>query len=263
MSAPLAGMLRGVGKGYRRLEPDVDGALLQEPGVPERPFPNREIFVGVSMFVVGLVIVALGVLIKLEHLQNDVPGAPRFGPRRSMQTVHSFVCGTPACGGVDVRCPREGHRGMALQQLRSPRPFSGSSSARFFASRSLANAPVIKLLRASLSGRLTCLLCMQGPRLRTWDSACCCSYQGRMRPASQAARGWESQASVTARCRAYLAPLDAHIRTQRGACRGLRQPPSRPLQRWDTEDHLKCEVRLCSCALRLLGNICRLDGQRL
>lgn len=81
MGEALAGMLRGVGKGYRKLETepereaDVNGALLQEPGMPERAFPRREIIMGVSMFVVGFCVVTLGVLIKLEHLQNDVPGA--------------------------------------------------------------------------------------------------------------------------------------------------------------------------------------------
>jgi hypothetical protein len=76
-------MLRG--RGYRKLEnvettedPDdeVSRTLLQaqqdRPYV--RPFPKKEIIVGICMLVVGTTSIGLGALIRFGHWRNELPG---------------------------------------------------------------------------------------------------------------------------------------------------------------------------------------------
>jgi hypothetical protein len=76
-------MLRG--RGYRKLEnvettedqdDEVSRTLLQaqqdQPYV--RPFPKKEIIVGICMLIVGTTSIGLGVLIRFGHWRNELPG---------------------------------------------------------------------------------------------------------------------------------------------------------------------------------------------
>jgi hypothetical protein len=79
-------MLRG--RGYHKLEnvettvehDEVSQTLLEshEDQLYVRPFPRKEIIVGICMLVVGTAAIGLGALIHFEHLRNDVPGAVLF-----------------------------------------------------------------------------------------------------------------------------------------------------------------------------------------
>lgn len=62
-------------RGYERVQ-DVDRPLVSESdrNVFSRPFPRTEIIWGAALLILGLFMIALGILIHTEHWENKVPG---------------------------------------------------------------------------------------------------------------------------------------------------------------------------------------------
>jgi hypothetical protein len=84
-------MFRNRPREYQRI-PDTTSDSLEEEllssqfEVPRRPFPRKEIIAGVLMLLLGLFLVTLGVLVHIEHWDNDVPG-----------TIQACVTDTTCC----------------------------------------------------------------------------------------------------------------------------------------------------------------------
>lgn len=61
-------------RGYEQLPDEDKYPIAPEHRAPVRK-PHREVVVGIVLLLLGFALIACGILIHLEHLENKVPGA--------------------------------------------------------------------------------------------------------------------------------------------------------------------------------------------
>lgn len=75
-------MFRPRSNRYIRLDNEEDDAsevlLDRQFDMPQRPFPRKEIIIGLALLLLGVCLITLGVLIHVEKWDNKVPGVPNL-----------------------------------------------------------------------------------------------------------------------------------------------------------------------------------------
>lgn len=88
-------MFRPRSNRYVRIDNEADDAgellLNRQFEMPERPFPKKEIILGIGMLLLGVALITLGILIHVEQWDNDVPGVD------CLSTGRRECTGSPRC----------------------------------------------------------------------------------------------------------------------------------------------------------------------
>lgn len=78
-------MFRPRSSRYIRLDNEEDDAgellLDRQFEMPHRPFPKKEILIGLALLLLGVFLISLGILIHVEQWDNKVPGVFQYATR--------------------------------------------------------------------------------------------------------------------------------------------------------------------------------------